>query len=243
MIDKIKNVLKSKEKETDQKNAENQAKTKLAELEEKKDKIQQQFDEWLEYQEKVKALLPFEKAEMLEVEIKLLEAKQRIVHFKIEAEREFKNSSKDLDRLFIKFKDEIEAKREQLSDTLDLGRNKTLECNNSRLNKDPRIKLEKELQAQNKYQEVIDRIDEHINLMNEIKQNEKNILERVSGYNKGYAQQRLVHIVRNDFRDINQLKESYKKKVRRDIKAELEAVEKELEEVRKDFVYKEELTV
>jgi hypothetical protein len=242
MFEKIKKMFDNKTEKTNVSKLSETEKEYMEKLEEK-EKLEQELKEWEEYKSEVKALLPFEKIERLEVQLELLKVKEKISIIKAEEKREQKGSSPELDRIVVNIRKKIEDTKEKLKKIYILGRRLHLSYNGQSLNKDPRNEIKQELDSQKKYKKIINFIDEHKKILKRLNRNKKNIINQVRQINKGEVQQHLITVSREDKRKIGRIRKIYKKKINKGLGNKLQLVEKELERVRQDMIDQEELKV
>ena len=242
MFEKIKEMFDSDKEEANVNKLSEEEELYIRKLEEKEE-LEQELSEWEEYEEEVKVLLPFEEKEKLELELDLLRVKRRIAYIKIHEKREKKGSSPELDKIQRKLTDEIKKKKEEVEEVVNIGWRLHLDYNGAKLYKDPRSEIKEKLKRQHNAKAIIKLLDQHSKLIRDIERNKKNILGNVVKENEIYVEGRLVNITDRIKRNVKELKSNYKRKVNTDYESQLEAINKELEDMRSELVEREELKI
>lgn len=240
------NILKRQDKKEELKevnNFETNTKESLDELLSQKKSIESELEELEDYKDKVKALLPFEKKDLLEKELELLKVKERIVLNKIEKERKKNGRSKDLDEICINIRDKIEAKREEILETGSTGRAIHLNHNGASLDRDPRIEIKKEIEKKKHYNIMADLLDKRLKIFKDLERNRRNLINHTQGENKIWYNYRYVAIKDDRIRHVKELKKEFTKKCNTDHQSQLDAINTELEEIRAELISRNEYSV
>jgi len=244
MLSRFKKMI-NKDSHDEDKQTVDKTENKIKELQGEKERLAQEIEKLQKFSENKKVLLPFEKKELLKKEIELLESKKCITLEKINKKRKIDGSSKNLDYIVVKIREEIENKKDEIKEVREQGKSIRVKASNDNftLEKDPRIEIKQELDSQKKYKKIINFIDEHKKILKQLNRNKKNIINQVEPINKGEVQQRLITVSREDKRKIGRVRKTYKKNINKGLENKLQLVEKELERVRQDMIDQEELKV
>ena len=223
MIDKIKKFLNLTDDE--------QGLDDLAAIEEERkaelDEVKEKFADF-DY------LFPFEEIELIEAKASYLKAKSKTLYHAIVKVRDNSGQSKGVDKKYISTLRELEDLEKKKNEMLKKGITSKLKHKGFRLDKDPRKKIKAKMKARENLQKENKLIEERLNLVEQLEENRKDILNNAAPLNRNIIAEDIAAVSEDAPRRMKVRYQNNKAELERDYKADFKAVEKELAEIREE---------